>query len=66
MAGTISSIPECKSRHGKHENFDVYLNSPKFSEIFLESFHSCFQESCTVILTKRKVYKNVDEIRGKV
>ncbi len=36
MTGTICAIPECESRHGKHENFEVFLNSPKFSEIFLE------------------------------
>ncbi len=36
MTGTICAIPEYKSRHGKHENFEVVLNSPKFSEIFIK------------------------------
>ncbi len=33
MTGTICATPECKSSHGKHENFEVFLNSPKFSEV---------------------------------
>ncbi len=50
MTGTICTIPECKSRHGKHENFEVFLNSPKFSEIFLESFQSAYySESSNIV-----------------
>ncbi len=33
MTGTI---PECKSRCGQSENFEVFLNSPKFSKTFLK------------------------------
>ncbi len=29
IAGTICAIPDCKSRHRKYENFEVFLNSPK-------------------------------------
>ncbi len=52
MTRTICAIPECKckSRHAKFENFEVFLNSPKFSEIFLESFRSAYYSESSKIL----------------
>ncbi len=50
MTGSIAAIRECKSRHGKHENFEVFLNSTKFSEIFLESYRNAsYSESYKIL-----------------
>ncbi len=43
--------PECKSRHGKHENFEAFLNSPKFFKIFLESFRRSYYSKSSKILS---------------
>ncbi len=51
MTDPICAILECKSRHGKHENFEVFLNSHKFSEIFLETFQSTYYSEFSKILT---------------
>ncbi len=50
MTGTICAIPECKSRHGKRENFEVFLNSVKFSKIFLKCFRSANHSEFSKIL----------------
>ncbi len=50
MTDSTCALPERKSRHGKHENFELFLNSPKFSEIFLESFQSAYYSESSEIL----------------
>ncbi len=52
MTGAICAIPECKIRHGKHENFEVFLDSLNFSKIFLESFRSAYYSESSKILPK--------------
>ncbi len=50
MKGSICAIPECNSKHEKHVKFEIFLNSPKFSEIFLESFRSAYYSESSKIL----------------